>query len=162
MSEMLRASLAVAATLLAASQVTLAADPAAGALSGRWEINLAKSQYDPGPAPKSAVRIQQLEGDTLKVALEIIMADGRSGDATYSATLDGKERPAGGGNATIAWTRIDARTLEYRRKRDGQIVESGRLQVSPDGKVLTVESSGVNAAGRKFNDRVVYDRWQDG
>jgi hypothetical protein len=154
----MRAHVVLAAAMLFATSHVALADP----LTGRWEINLGKSKYDPGPPPKSAVRIQHLEGDTLKVALEIIMADGRSGDATYSATLDGKERAARGGKATIAWTRIDARTLEYRRKRNGQIVETGRLQVSEDRQQLTVEASGVNAAGQKFSDRVVYDRWRDG
>jgi hypothetical protein len=147
----------LAATLLATCHAALAADP----LTGRWEIDLAKSKYDPGPPPKSAVRIQHLEGDALNVALEIILADGQPGDAQYTAKLDGKEHPVGRdpNSGTIAWTRVDARTLEFRRRRDGQVVETGRLEVSEDGTEMTLASQGVNAAGRKFNDLVVYRKW---
>jgi hypothetical protein len=147
----------LAATLLGASQVALATDP----LTGRWEIDLARSKYDPGPPPKSAVRIQHLVGDALNVALEIILADGQSGDAQYTAKLDGKEHPVGRDpkSGTIVWTRADARTLEFQRKRDRQVVETGRLQVSEDGNEMTLASQGVNAAGQKFNDVVVYRKW---
>jgi hypothetical protein len=144
--------------LLAISPSALAEDDP---LSGRWELSVEKSRYDPGPAPLYAMRIQYVEGDELKVSLEITPPHGRSEDAQYTAKLDGKHHPAGRDpkSGTIAWTRIDARTLEYQRKRDGQVVETGRLQVTADGNELILTAKGVNAAGKSFNDRVVYDRW---
>jgi hypothetical protein len=49
-----------------------AAEPKQGSehLSGTWELNLAKSNYTPGPAPKSQTRITEIIGESLKLTLK--------------------------------------------------------------------------------------------
>lgn len=132
---------ALAAAGLAGAQRSPTDEP----LSGIWRLNLAKSRYDPGPPPQSATRVQHLEGDTLKVTLDIVLADGRERDVHFTARVDGKE-----------WKRIDARTLEFTRSTSAGS-ETGRLQVSEDGRELTLTTSGTDAKGA-FHHHLVYER----
>lgn len=142
--------------LLVSADMARAADP----MSGRWEINLAKSKYDPGPPPRSAVRVHELEGDTIKVTLDIISASGRVRHAEFSRKLDGKEYPDSDDPHadTISWRRVDARTLEFEQKTRGKTTETGRLQVSEDGKELTLIWKGQNEEGEAFNNLAVFDK----
>lgn len=129
-------------------------------MDGRWEINLAKSRYDPGPPPRSAVRVHQIQGDTITVTLDIVNAEGRARHAQFTRTLDGLEyADSDDPHAdTIAWKRIDARTLEFTQKTAGSITESGRLQVSEDGRELTLSWKGRNAKGEAFDNLVFFDK----
>ena len=52
-------------TVLAASGIGHLAAQAADALVGRWELNIAKSTYDPGPAPKSETRTYAVVGEDI-------------------------------------------------------------------------------------------------
>src|SRR5262245_31211367 len=91
--------------LLAAPPTASAADP----MTGKWQLNLTNSMYEPGPAPKSMVRTQEVEGDTIKVTDDIVEADGNARQVQYTAKLDGKDYPISGApNAdTIALKRVD-------------------------------------------------------
>ena len=44
---------------------------------GTWHLNVAKSSYKPGPAPKSAVLTVDYMGDTRTSILETVTSDGR-------------------------------------------------------------------------------------
>ena len=55
-------------------------------------MNLAKSTYDPGPAPKSVIRTYEaFEGDGVKYTQVTINADGSRTTIGFSAHYDGKD-----------------------------------------------------------------------
>ncbi len=141
---------------LAMPEMARAEDP----MSGRWEINLAKSMYDPGPLPKSSVRVHEFEGDTIKVTLDMVSADGRARHAEFTRKLDGQEYPDSDDPHadTITWKRIDEHTIEFTQKTAGKVTETGKLQVTEDGTELTLNWKGKNAKGEEFDNFAVFDK----
>jgi hypothetical protein len=127
---------------------------------GTWQLNVAKSHFDPGPPPKSQTRTWEPSG---KVTVKGIDADGKPHTHGYTIKADGKDYPAAGGtNAPIADTvttkRIDANTLLATLTGGGKLLETARFSVSKDGKVLTLESRNSTANPRYFHNIQVWDR----
>jgi len=128
---------------------------------GTWQLNLAKSTFDPGPAPKSQTRVYEMAGDMLKSTQTNMQVDGSKSVGTYSARFDGKDYPATGSPVydTIALTRVDANTFDASLKRSGKLVQTARNIVSADGKVMTVTVNGADATtGRKFTTVIVLEK----
>ena len=130
-------------------------------MSGLWQVNVAKSKYDPGPPPKSQTVYFQGEGQNRKVTIVGITATGNPQLATFTEFVeDGKPHPVTGlaGIDAQAYTRADARTLNVSRLKDGKVIQTGTWVVSPDGKALTVTFTGTNANGRQVNNLLIYDK----
>lgn len=128
---------------------------------GTWHLNLAKSTFDPGPAPKSQTRVYEMAHDMLKATTTSVQMDGSKSVSAYGARFDGKDYPATGSPVydTIALTRVDANTFDAALKRSGKVVQTARNVVSADGKSMTVTVSGADAAtGRKFTTVMVFDK----
>jgi hypothetical protein len=150
-------------TLLGSAVVTL---PNAGfaqsdPMTGLWQINLAKSKYDPGPPPNSQTVYFQGEGQNRKATIVGITATGNPQLGTFAELVeDGKPHLVTGlaGIDAQAYTRVDARTLNVNRLKDGKVVQTGTWVVSPDGKTLTVTFTGANANGRQVNNILIYDK----
>jgi hypothetical protein len=142
------------AVVMAATQIGLAqTDPHVGT----WTLNLEKSKYAPGTAPKSQTSVFATAGQGLKVATTAVTATGTS-NTEYTATFDGKDHPVKGNPDwdTTALKRIDDRTIEFTRKKGGKVVQTARSVVSADGKTRTVTVTGVNAQGQKVNTVALY------
>ena len=131
-------------------------DPAAGT----WHLNVAKSKYDPGPAPKSNVLVIEVAGDVIKVTTKGVAADGSPTATSYSVSLDGKDSPVTGAQDydTIALKRINPNRIEGTRKLKGKAVQTYAREVSKDGKTMTVTTTGTNAKGEKINNVAVYEK----
>lgn len=144
------------AMLMATMQTALAASP----FDGKWELNVGNSMYDPGPAPRSMVRTQETVGDSLKVTLDIVDADGKAYRVEYTAKFDGTDYPiTGAPNAdTITLKRIDDRTYEFTHKKAGKTTMKGKNQVSEDGVELTTATEGTDAKGKEFSNLLIYDK----
>ena len=150
------ARLLIGLLLAAASMGAHAADP----LDGKWQLNLANSMFDPGPAPKSVVRTQTLKDDTYTLVSEITEADGTTRTLTFSAKLDGNDYPVTGSvNAdTIALKRVDERTIAFTQKKGGKEVVTGRHTVAEDGTELEISAKGKNTKGEEFSNLMVFDK----
>ena len=129
---------------------------------GTWKLNLEKSKFDPGPAPKSLTRTVAAEGDGLKYTFEGVAADGKALSYSFSVKFDGKDYPVTGampgGADNISAKKVDANHYDATTKKGGKVIGTAKVSVSADGKVTTVESSGTNAAGAKTHDVQVYDK----
>ena len=73
---------------------------------------------------------------------------------------DGKPHAVMGlaGTDAQSYTRVDARTLNVSRMKDGKVVQAGTWVVSPDGKTLMVTYTGSNPNGQQINNIFVYDK----
>lgn len=133
-----------------------AADPSAGT----WKLDVAKSKYSPGPAPKSATITYEETADGIKRTGETINADGKKTSFEYIAKLDGKEYPVTGSDIfdTISIKRVNEHTLTSTLKKGGKVVSTSRRVVSNDGKTLTLTINGTNASGEKTHTVAVYDK----
>lgn len=149
-------TLLVGAVLTLGTSAALAADSAIGT----WKLNLAKSTFSPGPAPKSQIRsyVESAQGITLTI--KTVAADGKESTSTLSFKDDGKPYPVTGSPDfdTVSVTRVDALNVTSVQMKSGKAVGSGARAVSKDGKSLTFSAKLTDAKGVKHDDVSVYDR----
>jgi GH15 family glucan-1,4-alpha-glucosidase len=62
---------------------------------------------------------------------------------SYTAKLDSKDYPVKGSYTynSVSLKRVDERTIEETRKRDGKVIGVSKMTVAPDGKKMTVVST---------------------
>jgi hypothetical protein len=127
---------------------------------GSWQLNVAKSKYDPGPAPKSQTLKIEAAGKGEKVTSEMVNADGSKTMTTYTAEYDGKPYPLTGSPLAdmVALKRVDSHTSERTDTKDGKTVQTYHRVVSKDGKTMTVTVKGTNAQGKPFTNVVVFEK----
>ncbi len=65
-------------------------------LVGTWHLDVAKSTYKPGPAPKSATVVITAAGKGLKIAIDAVGGDGKPMKWSYANDRDGKDTPVTG------------------------------------------------------------------
>jgi hypothetical protein len=144
-------------TLLAlGTNAALAADAAVGT----WKLNVAKSTFSPGPAPKSQTRSYAESAQGLTLTVKTVDADGKESSATLAFKDDGKPYAVTGNPDfdMVAVTRVDALNVTSIQTKAGKAVGSGHRSVSKDGKTLTFAAKLTDAKGVKHDDVSVYDR----
>ena len=158
MLKVTRVTIVFAAGVLAAAVLATAQtkDP----FVGTWTLNVAKSKYDPGPAPKGGTTTYEAAGKGYKVTVKAEPASGPALQWSYTTDLDGKDSPmAGNPNAdAIAVKRVDANNLEAVAKKGGKELTNQKRVVSGDGKTMTITMTGMNAQGQKVNNVAVYEK----
>jgi len=131
-------------------------------LVGTWKLNVTKSKFDPGPAPKSLTRTVEAAGDGVKYTFEGVAADGTPLAYSFSVHFDGKDNPVMGtmpaGADNISAKRVDANHYVATLKKGGKEVGTSNVSVSADGKTTTVDGTFVTATGAKSHDVQVYDK----
>lgn len=128
---------------------------------GTWKLNVAKSKYKDGRAPKRATHKIESAGAGIKTIVDGVSGDGTVRHYEFTANYDGKDNPLVGNSANgdmIAFTRINATTTQAVTKHGGQIAVAMTLVVSSDAKTLTITSTGTNVFGQAVNNVSVYDR----
>jgi hypothetical protein len=147
--------IAVAAVVcLAGAAVCLAQEPQ----MGTWKLNEAKSKLS-GMAKNNTV-VYEAAGDSVKVTVDGVDADGKPSHNEWTGKFDGKDYPVTGDPSadTRSYKKINDHTLTLTNKKDGKATLTGRVVVSPDGKTRTVKVSGTDAKGQKISSTAVYDK----
>lgn len=143
-------------TALASAGVAQTSDPRIGT----WKLNVAKSKYSPGPAPKSGGVTFSAAGQGTKVAVETVGVDGSKIPWEYTANFDGKPYPVKGnpdGDMVVA-KRVNPNTVETSYTLKGKPTTVNTAVVSADGKTLTVTSKGTNGQGQKIDNVQVFEK----
>jgi hypothetical protein len=127
---------------------------------GTWELNVAKSAFSPGPAPKSETRIYTVSGSDLKLTLKGIDGDGKPTSIQASYSLDGREHPIIGSPDADSQsiTRVDALTTKGTLTKSGKVVQTVGRAITKDGRTMTITFKGVNARGQTINNVMVFER----
>jgi hypothetical protein len=127
---------------------------------GTWKLNLAKSKYSPGPAPKAQTLKFEAMPEGIKLSSEVVNAEGQATKGGYTSKFDGKEvAMAGNANAdTAAPRKINDNTYENAWKKAGKATITTKGVVSADGKTLTITQSGTDAQGRPVSSTAVYEK----
>src|SRR5262245_40410988 len=127
-------------------------------LIGRWTLDRARSEFS-GNVPERRITIFELmPNGTLKHITETVIANGSTDRIEYTSQYDGKDVPI---SNSFLWTvsvkRVDARTTERTGKVNGEVVETSRRTVSPDGQTLTIVTTGTNG-GDEYSSTQVFTR----
>jgi hypothetical protein len=127
---------------------------------GTWKVDVAKSKYEPGAAPKSEILRFEPVGERFKVSL-----DGVNQQGPYHSEAIGKfdgvdvpvvATPARRAAFTYAFSRIDDRTWEIAIKVNGERRLMIRNVVSEDGKTMRGVSTVTNRG--QMNQLVIYEK----
>ena len=127
---------------------------------GTWVLNVAKSKFSPGPAPKSESRTYVVAGQEIKATSKGVDGDGKPTAGEWTIVYDGKDRALTGNPDAdlLSLKRIDAFTTEFTEKKAGKTVITGTRTISRDGKVMTITTKGTNAKGETLNDVAVFEK----
>jgi hypothetical protein len=128
--------------------------------AGTFKLNLAKSTYQAGQAPKSMNVVYEAAGAGIKVTVDTVPADGPAIHYSYTANFDGKDVPVvGNPNADMAArTRVNATTTKLVNKKGGNVLSTVTIVTSTDGKTLTITNAGKDAKGQNIDSVAVYDK----
>ena len=133
---------------------------AADSIVGTWKLNLAKSKYSPGPAPKSTTQTYTQDGDWIVAKNEVEDSEGKPATATNRFKKNGNEYPytgPDGNSGTISVKSINERTTEATLKV-GTAITNLRTVIASDGKSFTRTYTGTNAKGQKVKNVVVFEK----
>ena len=156
MNKVLSMFLVAAVLALGVGSAALAAD----SIDGTWKLNVAKSKFTPGPAPKSQTRTYTETADGTSLTFTGVAADGSpvSGQSTFK--YDGKDYPITGSPDfdTLSLKRLNGSTVRSTLKKGGKTLGTTVRTLSGHGKVLTLSSKGKDAKGAAFDNVAVYDK----
>ena len=145
--------------MIALSLVSVAGYAAADSFLGAWKLDEAKSKLAAG-APKNTMVTYEAAGDSVKVTIEGMAADGTSTHSEWTGKFDGKEYPSTGnpGEDMRAAKQVNDHTLDVTSKKGGKVVLTAHVVTSPDGKTRTVTIHTTDAKGKKATSIAVYDK----
>jgi hypothetical protein len=149
--------LAAAAVLVLLGAPVRAAEPN---LSGEWKLNLAKSDYGKFPTPLSVTR--KIDHNNSKLIVTTTQK-GAQGEVTskLAYTTDGQEsvnEVAGGESKGTAQWIGGMLIIESSRVFQGATLKQKEIwRLSPDGKVLTIDSH-VSIPNGEFDVKQVFDK----
>ena len=126
---------------------------------GTWKLNEAKSKIPAGMVKNSTV-IYATEGDSVKVSTDGIGSDGKPLHTEWTGKFDGKEYPLTGDPTadSRSYKMIDEHKLELTSKKGGKETNSGRVEVSKDGKTRTLHMAATDPSGKKISGVSMYDK----
>ena len=127
---------------------------------GTWKLDVAKSTYSPGPAPKSSMLKVEANGMGVTSTIDTVAADGTKQHITYGGAYDGKPVPATGSPTydMVTRKRVSPKTTEAVYLKGTKVVTTNTVVVSADGKTLTATAKGVDAAGKPVNNVQVFTK----
>ena len=147
----------IAALIVASAASAQTAEP----IIGTWKLDVAKSTYKPGPAPKSSTLTIEPAGKGLKVAVDAVNADGSPLKWGFTTLRDGKEEAPVTGNPmfdVVTSTRTSATAGTNVYKKGGKVAMTTNVAISSDGKTMTLTATGTDQKGQAVHNVAVYTK----
>ena len=125
--------------------------------AGIWKLNVAKSKFNPGPAPKSET--VTIPADTGKVEVHEVSADDKDIRWSYPVPLTP--------GATVPVDGIDGATVSGKNTGDHvsdqtwkfpDFTGTGHGVLSNDGKVIRYTLTGTNPEGKPVHNVLIYEK----
>jgi hypothetical protein len=123
-------------TVLSVSSTPLLA--AQSLFAGTWKMNTAKSKSATDTTPKQMTLTYERVGDQWKQIGVGTDHAGNSINQNYLIAWDGKDHPVDEPGMTIAVTKVDTYTQNVTVKQNGEVIDSGQMLISKDGKTMTL------------------------
>jgi hypothetical protein len=137
--------MSIALLSLVASAFPQASFAQSSPLIGTWKLNLEKSKFPSGAAPRSQTATFEPDGQNMKNTNQTVDAQGNSTTSVFLHIYDGQPHPTTGSPLydASAYLRLDGNTVVLSRFKGGKLVQVGTIVVSPDGKSRTNTTSGI-------------------
>ena len=130
-------------------------------LLGDWDLNIAKSKFEPSPPMKKyTMKVIDAGSGHLLIKSDWIDADGTVGHVEYSTAFDGRpisliDYPIAD---TVTDTMVNPTTWKSIWTKHGKVVESELETIAPNGKVFREVDQGKDEKGRKYKNHLVFER----
>jgi hypothetical protein len=152
--------LAAGAMVLAALSASAQSPQALQRWAGTWRLNVAKSKASPGPQVRSNTTVITVTGKGVMAVSEVVDAQGQQNRIEQPAEFDGREYALKGTaqptTRTYKWINDD--TFEWVTKVKGQTTTTSRVQLSRDGKTMTITTTGKNLQAQTVNNVTIFER----
>jgi hypothetical protein len=123
---------------------------------GTWVLNVAKSRFDPGPAPRSETRTFEAAPEGIKARIDFTAADGSGFSGTSSIYEQAGEITTDSEMDKI--TRVGSREYRIANLRAGKVVGRHTAVLSKDGMVMTIKKMRTFPFIEIQHDVRVFDR----
>ena len=127
---------------------------------GTWKLNLSKSKYIPGPAPRSQTRVYRKTEAGIFCTIETVDARGqRQAPIEFAEKYDGRDYPVTGSSVgdALALSRINNYLSEATMKHAGIVVAVTRRIITDNGKTLMLIYRETSTE-HPVDNVIVYDR----
>ena len=106
---------------------------------GTWQLDLSRSKYIPGPAPRSETRTYERETGGVKATIRRVFADGRTEVVEYTADFDNPYPVTGSAEIDrIQMKRIDHYRADSVLSHAGRVFGVASRVISPDGQTMRI------------------------
>ena len=131
---------------------------AADAVIGTWVLDVKKSDYRPGPPPKSQTRVYRESAEGITATVVTVNASGKVTTAEYPVNYDGHPHAVTGSTDidVIQMTKISNSRAESILMHAGKVLAKAVREVS--GATLTITYEGKAADGETIKNLSRYDR----
>jgi hypothetical protein len=145
--------------LIAITLYTLLAAAGPDPILGVWKLNLARSRFNPGPAPRSQTRTYVETPKGIQVTIRSVGVNGRSSTIEFPERYDGRDYPVQGSEVAdaLALVRINDYMAEAAMKHAGNVVATAKRLITDEGKTLII-SYQEPSSEHPVNNQLVYDR----
>jgi hypothetical protein len=142
------------ATLLASALILAAqTDQGNNPFVGRWQLNVAKSKFSPGPPPKSETVTIAPDG---KVTVEGVDPQDKSFQWSYTRSGDAAVPIEGMENATVM-EKMSGNTVDHTWKVGGGNT-TGHGVVSKDGRTMTYTQNGTDHESHRVHNVIIFEK----
>jgi hypothetical protein len=159
MNKLIR-SLAIGAMLVFGATAVATAADAPDAIIGTWKLNLEKSKFAAGAAPKSMTRTYAAAAGGTAMTITGVAADGSAVNQSATLTYDGKDVAWTGSTAfdSLTLKKVNGTTVKAELKKDGKVVGHSVRTITGKGKVLSLSTTLKTAKGGTTHETGVYDK----
>jgi hypothetical protein len=127
-----------------------------------WVANIEKSTRHANHPFQSATLTIAIAGDVVSLHHAGVNMSGKQESGTAELLADGEGHPIPqAAGVTVVTKRISPHRLETEAWKDGQPAGRGTYAASADGRTLTATVGGTDAAGKAFEQVIVFDRMSD-
>ena len=106
---------------------------------GEWRLDVSKSQYSPGPGPKSETRRYESTGDGIKAVIVRTHRDGHVETIEYGAGYDSVNHVIGTRDYdAVRLTQINAYISEATLSHAGKLFGTARREIAKDGMTMVI------------------------
>ena len=151
----------VATTLIILAAVGLPASVSAQdePFLGTWELNLTASSVTRGAPPRIETIVNSAEPSGFRSMLAIVGDKSTSVEIHHYNFDGGFHQTEGSDPRELSFKRVDRNTIEQDTRRSGTITVHRHIELSKDGKTMTLTANGTTGGGQKYtNDIRVYEK----